>query len=159
MLYIDRYKATDDLINHLQPIVSEMTDEELKSKYAGFLSVNIVTVYELAIKDIFICFAERKNSVLGIFVTKYFNQIKGHIKIDEIKNHVKSFGEEYINKFNEKLEEKNIYNNDIQAIYGNLITCRHKFIHENIITMTFNEVVNGYKIGKDIIDILNETMQ
>jgi hypothetical protein len=164
MSYVDRFKTTDDLLNHLQPIVSIIMDEELKSKYAGFLSANAVTVYELAIKDIFISFAEKKNSVFGMFVTKYFDQINGHIKIDDIRKYVKSFGEKYLNKFNKKLEEKNkvllsIYHNDIKAIYGNLITCRHKFIHANNTTMTFNEVVEGYSLGKEIIHILNETMQ
>jgi len=164
MSYVDRFKATDDLINHLQPIVSEMTDEELKSKYAGFLSASAVTVYELAIKDIFISFAEKKNSVFGIFVTENFNQISGRIYIKDIKDYVKSFGVKYLNKFNKRLEEKNksllgIYHNDISAIYGNLITCRHRFIHANNTTMTFNEVVEGYKLGKEIINILNETMK
>ena len=52
-----------------------------------------------------------------------------------------------------------IYNNDIKAVYGNLIICRHKYIHTNITTMTINEVLEGYEIGKEIIKILYETMQ
>ena len=164
MTYIDRFKATDDLINHLQSIVSGMTDEELKSKYAGFLSASAVTVYELAIKDIFINFSEKMNPVLGIFVTEYFNHINGRIQIEKIQEYVKSFGEKYLNNFNKKLEEKKqlylrIYHNDIRENYKNLITCRHNFIHENNTTMTFNEIVEGYKLGKEIIHILNETMQ
>jgi hypothetical protein len=54
MSYIDRFQSTDDLINHLNTFVPTLTDEQIKSKYAGFLSANAVTAYELAIKDIFI---------------------------------------------------------------------------------------------------------
>jgi hypothetical protein len=163
MSYVDRFKATDDLITHLQTVIPIVTDERLKSEYAGFLSANAVTVYELAIKDIFITFAERKNSAFGIFVEKYFYQINGRIRIDDIKGYVKSFGEKYFNKFNKKLEKKNkallgVCNN-IKAIYSNLIICRHNYIHANNPTMTFNEVVEGYQLGKEIINVLNETMQ
>jgi len=164
MSYVDRFKTTDELINHLQPIISIITNEELKSKYAGFLSASAVTVYELAIKDIFINFAEKKNKAFGIFITEYFHRISGHIKIIDIEKYAKSFGEKYINRFNKKLKIKNkyifsIYHNDIKAIYGNLINCRNEFIHENNTTMTFDEVVEGYKLGKEIIHILSETMQ
>jgi hypothetical protein len=164
MSFVDRFEATDDLIRHLQTVIPLITDEELKSKYAGFLSASAVTAYELAIKDIFINFAEKKNSVFGIFASEHFSQIHGNIRISDIKGYVKLFGEKYLNKFNKKLEEKNrallsIYHNDIKAIYGNLVTCRHKFIHTNTTTMTFNEVVEAYNLGKEIINILNETMQ
>lgn len=164
MSYIDRFQSTDDLINHLVALVPTLPDEQIKSKYVGFLSASAVTVYELAIKDIFVEFAEKKAPAFGTFVEKYFDQINGRIKINDVKKYIKSFGEKYSKKFENKIERKTkqlrrIYNNDIKAVYGNLITCRHSFIHENRITLTFNEVVEGYKMGKEIICILNETMK
>jgi hypothetical protein len=162
--YVDRFQSTDDLINHLNTFVPILTDEQLKSKYAGFLSANAVTAYELAIKDIFIEFAEKKNKVFGTFIEKYFYEINGRIKIDNIKNYIKKFGEKYYKKFNTELNKRNSiflrkYHNDIRAVYGNLIICRHKFIHTNNQTMTFNEVVQSYQMGKEIIKVLNDTMK
>jgi hypothetical protein len=163
MSYVDRFTATDDLITHLQTVIPTVTDERLKSEYAGFLSANAVTVYELAIKDIFIAFAEKKNASFGTFVGTYFYQINGRIRIDEIRGYVKAFGEKYLNNFNKKLEEKNkalfSTNNYLQTIYTNLITCRHKYIHANNPTMTFNEVVESYQLGKEIINVLKEIMK
>ncbi|MDR2403573.1 MAG: hypothetical protein LBD78_06040 [Spirochaetaceae bacterium] len=164
MSYNDRFQSTDDLINHLIVFVPTLPDEQIKSNYAGFLSASAVTVYELAIKDIFVEFAEKKNPAFGTFVGKYFDQINGHIKINDVRKYIKSFGEKYLKRFETKMEKKNkqlrmICNNDIKAVYGNLITCRHSFIHENRITLTFNEVVEGYKMGKEIICILSETMK
>jgi hypothetical protein len=151
-------------MNHLNTFVPTLSDEQLKSKYAGFLSASAVTVYELAIKDIFIEFAEKKNKTFGIFIEKYFRRINGQILINDIKNYVGKFGEKYLTKFNNKLEERKnqllgTYHNDVQAVYGNLITCRHKFIHTSDHTMTFNEVVQAYQIGKEIINVLNDTMK
>ena len=164
MSYVDRFTATDDLIRHLNTIVPQIDDEELKSKYAGFLSASAVTVYELAIKDIFITFAKKKNSAFGSFVEERFNQINGRIRIKDIKDYVRAFGEKYFIRFNKYLDERNrilftINRNDIKAVYGNIITCRHSYIHENIPTMTFKEVVEGYELGKEIINVLNKTMQ
>jgi hypothetical protein len=99
MSYNDRFQSTDDLINHLTVFVPTLPDEQIKSNYAGFLSASAVTVYELAIKDIFIEFAEKKNPLFGTFVGKYFDQINGHIKIDDVKRYIKSFGEKYLKNF------------------------------------------------------------
>jgi di/tripeptidase len=161
---MERFQSTDDLMNHLNTFVPTLPDEELKSKYAGFLSASAVTVYELAIKDICIEFAEKKNKTFGFFIEKHFSRINGQILIKDIKNYVGKFGEKYLTKFNTKLEKKKnellgTYRNDIQAVYGNLITCRHKFIHTSAHTMTFNEVVQSYQMGKEIINVLNDTMR
>jgi hypothetical protein len=161
---MERFQSTDDLMNHLNTFVPTLPDEQLKSKYAGFLSASAVTVYELAIKDIFIEFAEKKNKTFGFFVENHFSRINGRILIDDIKNYVGKFGGNYLTKFKTKLEKKKnellvTYRNDIQAVYSNLITCRHKFIHTSAHTMTFNEVVQAYQIGKEIINVLNDTMR
>lgn len=165
MAYSDRFVSTDDLVNHLQPVVTALADESLKSKYAGFLAVNAVTVYELAIKDIFKEFANKKNSVFGFFAEKYFAQINGRIVLKDLKGqHIKSFGDKYLEKFEKKLKtrEKAVLTTlrkDVRSCYSNLIICRHKYVHAGTLTLSFNEVVENYGIGKEVIHSLYEAMQ
>ncbi len=165
MAYSDRFTSTDDLVNHLQPVVTELADESLKSKYAGFLAVNAVTVYELAIKDIFKEFAIKKNYVFGLFAEKYFAQINGRIVLKDLKGqHIKSFGDKYLDKFEKKLKRREkmvltTLHKDIRSCYSNLIICRHKYVHAGTPTLSFNEVVENYGIGKEVIHSLHEAMQ
>lgn len=165
MSYLNRFVSTDDLVNHLQPVVTAIPDESLKSKYAGFLAVNAVTVYELVIKDIFKEFSSKKNPVFGVFIEKYFGQINGRIILKDLKSqHIKSFGDKYLEKFEKKLtlREKNIlisFGKDVRSSYSNLIICRHKYVHVGAPTLTFTEVVENYNIGKEVIHSLYEAMQ
>ncbi|WHZ06325.1 MAG: hypothetical protein OJF59_002833 [Cytophagales bacterium] len=165
MAYVNRFVPTDDLVSHLQPVVTGILDESLKSKYAGFLAVNAVTVYELAIKDIFKEFSNKKNSVFGFFIEKYFAQINGRIVLKDLKGqHIKSFGDKYLDKFEKKLKarEKVILRTlrkDVRSCYSNLIICRHKYVHAGTPTLSFNEVVENYDIGKEVIHSLHEAMQ
>ena len=65
MCYSSHFQHADDVVAHLKGFVPLLADPLLKAKYAGFVSVAAVTVYEMAIKEIFICFARRKHKVLG----------------------------------------------------------------------------------------------
>ena len=165
MAYLNRFVSTDDLVMHLQPFVTLIPDEGLKSKYAGFLAVNAVTVYELAIKDIFKEFSNKKNPVFGFFIEKYFYQINGRIVLKDLKNqHIKSFGDKYLEKFEKKLSirEKIILTTlgkDVRSSYSNLIICRHKYVHAGAPTLTFTEVIDNYNVGKEVIHSLYEAMQ
>jgi hypothetical protein len=165
MAYQNRFVSTDDLVTHLVSIVSILQDEPLKSKYAGFLSVNAVTVYELAIKDIFKDFSTNKNSVFGFFIEKYFKQINGRIILKDLKDqHIKSFGNKYLEKFEKKLTVRetiilNTLGKDVRSSYSNLILCRHKYVHGGLATLTFPEVVDNYMVGKEVIHSLYEAMQ
>ncbi len=165
MSYQNRFVATDNLIAHLNPLVNAITDTAIKSNYAGFLAVNAVTVYELAIKDIFFDFAQKKNIVFGSFIEKHFSNINGRIKIDDLKGqHIKPFGIKYLDKFEAKLKirEKKIFDesrNNVRSNYSNLIICRHKYVHGGSPTLTFQEVLDSYQIGKDVIHSLYEAMQ
>lgn len=165
MSYQNRFIETDNLIAHLNPFVSTITDTAIKANYAGFLSVSAVTVYELAIKDIFIEFAKKKNPVFGVFIEKHFAGLNGRIKLKDLKGqHITPFGEKYLNKFEVKLKarEKTIFDTlrkNVRSDYSNLIICRHKYVHGGSPTLTFEEVLESYKIGKDVIHSLNETMR
>lgn len=165
MPYTDRFIATDNLITHLRPLVGAITDTSIKANYAGFLSVSAVTVYELAIKDVFNNFAAKKNKVFGMFVEKYFFRINGKIKIEHLKDsHIKLFGEKYFNNFDTSLENKEraVLATSIISIkysYNNLITCRHDYVHKGSPILTINEVMDSYNYGKKVIHCLNEAMK
>lgn len=165
MAYQDRFIATDNLIAHLSPIVTGITDTAIKSNYAGFLSVSAVTVYELAIKDIFTEFATKNNIVFGNFIEKHFASINGRIKLDDLKGqHIKPFGTKYLDKFEKKLvqRERVVFTTtrkNLRSDYSNLIICRHKYVHAGNPTLTFQEVLDNYQTGKEIIHSLYEAMQ
>jgi len=165
MPYTDRFRATDSLITHLKTVIVTITDEEIKANYAGFLSVSAITVYELAIKDIFSEFALKKNKVFGTVIERYFKRLQGRIGLDDLKgNHIKLFGDKYLRKFNNKLtiKENRIFATSrisISAEYGNLINCRHKYVHTGSPTLTINEVMEDFQSGKEIIHCLNEAMK
>lgn len=144
----------------------DIQDPLVRIKYVGFVSVAAVTVYELALKEIFIGFARKKHKVLGSFTENYFNRMNGRIKINVIKSdYIKKFGSKYNDRFNRKLKERaKSYlvetHRDIENSYGNLITWRNDFAHEGKLNSntTYGEVVQAYKDGKEIIHCLAETM-
>jgi len=146
-------------------VISTITDAEVLASYAGFLSVSAVTVYELAIKDVFNEFALKKHKVFGTFVENHFKRINGKIKIDDLKNeHIKPFGSAYLQKFQVLLQKKedSIFKShhiSIKTSYQNLIQCRHNFVHKGFPTLTINEVIDNYKNCKDVIHCLNDAMK
>ena len=105
MPYKDRFQLADDYVAHLDAALFGIADPFIKSRYIGFLAVSAVTVYELAIKDIFFEFADRKHKVLGNFTREYFDRLNGQIGKDRIEsNYLKKFGEKYAKRFKQKLE-------------------------------------------------------
>ena len=84
MAYQDRFVLADQYVNHLEQTVAEVQDAFIESRYVGFVAVSAVTVYEQAIKDIFIAFSSRKHSVFGEFAASYFVRINGRISSREI---------------------------------------------------------------------------
>jgi len=167
MSYSDNFKLADDIIDHLNTIVPSLDDDFLKSRYAGFVAVAAVTVYELAIKEIFNSFSFKKHKVLGCFVNTYFDRINGRIKTNVLKkDYLPRFGEKYVARFKRNLQkkEKEILRNEgvsILSAYNNIIQWRHQFAHEGAIptTATFEEVVKAYHYGKEVIHCLNKTMR
>jgi hypothetical protein len=165
MAYQDRFAATDNLIAHLSPIVSTLSDPAIVSNYAGFLSVSAVTVYELAIKDIFTEFATKKNIAFGNFIESHFANINGRIRLEHLKGqHIKSFGEKYLDKFEKKLKTREQFvfttsRKNVRSDYSNLVLCRHEYVHAGNPTLSFQEVLDYYQTGKEIIHSLHEAMQ
>jgi hypothetical protein len=167
MSYLDHFQLADDYITHLDTVMDSITDPFIKSRYTGFLAVTAVTVYELAIKNIFIDFAEKKHKVLKNFTTTFFHRINGRIKAPIVKDeYVSKYGEKYVKKFSAKLKEKEreilrAEGASVLTSYGNIIKWRNQFAHEGIIpnTPTYEEVKKSYKVGKYVIHCLNEAMK
>ena len=142
MSYQNHFKHADELVAHLNGVVPNIADPLLQVKYTGFVSVAAVTVYELAIKQIFIDFATKKHKVLGHFTESYFERINGRIKLPVVKDdYIYRFGERYTNRFKKNIE---VFSNnylashkrDIRSSYANLITWRNDFAHEGKLNAT-----------------------
>lgn len=165
MSYINKFVYTDKIVEHLKTVVGAIRDPEILISYSGFLSVSAITVYELAIKDIFFDFAHNQNKVFGIFVENHFERINGKIKIDHIVgDHTIKFGQKYRDRFKNLLNQREevllkVKHISMKSEYDNLIQCRHHFVHKGVPTLTINEVINAYEIGKEVIHCLNESLK
>jgi hypothetical protein len=166
MPYADKFVPTDNLIDQLNPIIAGVVDPTVRISYAGFLSVSAVTVYELAIKNVFIDFAIKKNSIFGLVIENHFSKLNGRIKFSELRGtHIKQFGEKYLKRFDKDFKRKEdislaaVVPISLMSQYNNLILCRHQFVHNGAPTLTINEVIDCYNQGKEIIHSLNFAMQ
>jgi hypothetical protein len=166
MAYTSNFTIADEMINHLSLVVGGTTDPFMSSRYVGFVAVSAVTVYELALKEIFIEFAEKKHVVFGTYTKNHFDKINGRIRNNQIKDdYIKKFGEKYLRRYNKKVKEIDNQILRTQRIslvssYENLITWRNEFAHEGHIpsNVTFNDVVNSYHLGKELIRCVSEVM-
>lgn len=167
MPYTDHFKLADDFITHLDTSIGGIADPFIRSRYVGFVAIAAATVYELALKDIFLNFATKKNKVLANFVQGYFERINGQIGTKRILEiYLPLFGEKYAGRFLKNLEvvELNslkIDNVSVKSSYSNLLTWRHSFAHEGIIptNATYAEVKKSYQYGCSLLHCLDKTMR
>lgn len=165
MPYSDHFQHADDVVTHLNGIVPQV-DSLLAAKYTGFVSIAGVTVYELAIKEIFTEFARKKHKVFGHFVDKHFSRISGRIRLQVIRDeYISRFGNKYKDRFRRRIKKRSrdyllAHRRDIESAYGNLITWRNEFAHEGQMntTVTYGEAVQAYEDGKNIVHCLAECM-
>jgi hypothetical protein len=158
---------TDDLIAHLDPVVTSLSDPFLVSRYTGFVAVAAVTVYELAVKEILCSFGESKHIVLGNFTRQYFDRINGRIKYKNLhEDYVSCFGEKYVNRFKKNVEKREreillLKRKSIKTSYHNIITWRNSFAHEGQLPThaTYSEAVDAYEFGKEMIQCLADSMR
>lgn len=167
MAYRDHFVHADDVVDCLRVYVPTLDDPLKRIKFVGFVAVASVTVYEQAVKSIFIEFGEAKHKVFGQYVRAHFDRINGRISYKSIKDeYVRQFGEKYYKRFKNKIKERSgsylkTYKRDIVNSYGNIITWRNDFAHEGKINSmaTFNETIEAYEDGKEVIRCLAETMR
>lgn len=166
MAYVDHFRHADDVIAHLNGVVPSLADPLLKVKYTGFVTVAAVTVYELAIKEIFCEFGRRKHKVLGKFTESHFDRINGRVTLDNIrKDYCARFGDVYVERFKKRLDATAkahllAHRRDLKNSYSNLIVWRNAFAHEGNVpaTATYAEAVQAYEDGKAVIHALATTM-
>jgi hypothetical protein len=166
MTYQNHFKLADDFVSHVNIVVQGISDPFISSRYIGFISVSAVTVYELAIKEIFCTFADQEHKLLGNFVQSHFKRINGRIRLNEIKaDYVPRFGKDYVDKFNLKIDNAELAilknsNRSIKSSYDNIITWRNQFAHDGQVpaTVTYQEVIDSYFAGKEIIHCLSKAM-
>jgi hypothetical protein len=167
MAYQDHFKIADEFIAHLDTALAPVADPFIRSRYVGLLAVSAVTVFELAVKEIFCTFGAKKHKVLGNFVNKYFERLNGQIGRDRIeKKYLAYFGDKYAKRFVALVEKAELayLKSDqvsIKASYSNLLTWRNGFAHEGIIPAhaTYEEVKKAYVFGRRLIDCLAESMK
>jgi len=167
MAYTSHFHLADDMILHLNTVIGGISDPFIESRYIGFVAISAVSVYELAIKDIFYEFGQKKHKVLGCFTRSYFDRINGRIKIQSIRDdYIKKFGDKYVIRFKKKIdnaEKISLRTRRISILsnYSNIIEWRNQFAHEGIVpaTVTYAEITQAYEVGKEIIQCLSSTMQ
>jgi len=155
------------MISHLDTVIGGISDAFISSRYVGFVAIAAVTVYELAIKEIFCDFGTQKHKVLGTFTQAYFDRINGRIKIKIVRNdYISRFGKKYVTRFNKKLEDTErqflkIQRVSVKSSYNNIIEWRNQFAHEGVVpsVATYIEVTKAYEYGKEVIKCLAETMR
>lgn len=166
MSYSDRFALVEDYLAHVDPMMASIADPFVQARYIGFIAISAVTAYELAIKDIFYGFADKKHAVLGDVTRARFFRLNGKIKLDDLKKeHVKMFGDRYLERFKRNLEKaENEYirghSKSPKTAYNNVITWRHQFVHEGTIPSTTNyaEIKDQYAAGKEVIHCLFKSM-
>jgi hypothetical protein len=166
MPYTDHFKLADDLIAHLDTFVPSIADPFIVSRYVGLAAVVGVTSYELAVREIYCEFAQRKHVVLGHFVRSYFERLNGRVAYRNLKDdYTPRFGLKYkarVNKRMQELEQRTLrtLRKSPLTSYGNLITWRHLFVHEGKLpnNATYSEATDSYELGKLVIHCLATCM-
>jgi hypothetical protein len=160
------FTNTDSVVAHLNQVVPTIADPVIQIKYAGFVAVSSVAVYEMAIKEILIDFAHSQHKLLGNFTEASLERLNGNIRIKTIRERVGKFDATYEQSFAKKIEEENevflkTHKRSFISAYGNLIQWRNSFAHEGNITsnITYNDVIQAYEDGKQIIYCLREVMK
>ena len=167
MSYADHFRLADDFIVHLDASIGGIADQFIRSRYVGFVAISAATVYELAVKEIFLSFAAKKHKVLGNFAQGYFDRISGQIGMKRIVEiYLPLFGEKYADRFIKNLDVVELSslksdNVSVKSSYSNLLTWRHSFAHEGMISgnATYDEVKKSYQYGCRLIHCLDKSMR
>lgn len=166
MPYVDHFNSTDGLIAHLDTVVPVIADPVLRAQYVGFLSVAVVTVFELCVKDLLIEFARKKNRHFGVYCANVFDKLNGRVTLKDLREmHIKKFGDKYVTRFESKINDLEFSalrdrGVSLKSSYGNVIIWRHKFAHEGVVpaNASYAETTRGYEAGKEIVRCLADSM-
>jgi hypothetical protein len=132
----------------------------------GFLTVSVVTVFELSIKDIFLEFSSKKHGSFGTYCGNVMDRMNGRISLKDLREiHVRKFGDKYIQRFLKKLdlqERDSLISSgfSVKSSYGNVVVWRNSFAHEGVLPVnaSYVETRKGYEAGKLVLHCLAESM-
>jgi hypothetical protein len=165
-MYEDRFLAADQYVQHLDAFVPTIQDPLLISRYAGFLAVTAVTVFELAFKDIVYEFADKKHAVFGVHIRATYERLNGRISISSIRcDHIAKFGSKYKDRFDQflkELDEESLKagNGSVKSSYENLITWRNRFVHGgNMPDATYEESKRSYFLAKNVLACVERSLK
>lgn len=159
----EKYFVDADLyVKHLSENPSVTADAFIASRHVGFVAVSAVTVYEIALKQIFMEFGSRKHVVLGNFTKARFDRINGRIAYKVIwDEYLRMFGDKYVNRFKSRMKKADAESlvhrgKSIISCYGNIVIWRNSFAHEGRIpnNVTLSEVIDSYQEGKNVLRCL-----
>ena len=167
MSYQDRFALADDFLNHVDGLMEGIDDPFIRFRYLGFIAVSAVTAYELAIKDVIYRFSEEKHRALGELARAKFSRLNGRISLRDLRpGQIECFGKKYCVRFDRLLDAaeddaKLAHEPSIRSSYGNLISWRHKFVHEGEapVNATYGELRGAYQQGKKVIVCMNSAMK
>lgn len=166
MSHTARFVVSDQYVQHVDSVIGTIQDPLIRSRYAGFLAVTAVTVFELAFKDIVFDFAEKKHIVFGNHLRASYDKLNGRISLSDIRNnHIARFGEKYKTRFDKRLAKKEKQSltsggGSIKSSYGNLVTWRNGFVHGGELpsTATFEEARRNYFLSKELFACLEDCL-
>jgi hypothetical protein len=92
--------------------------------------------------------------------------LNGRISLRDLKeSHVKKFGEKYLNRFEVKLNFRELTDLttrgiSVKSCYGSLIVWRNSFAHEGVLpaNASYFEIKRGFDAGKIVLECLAETL-
>lgn len=157
MLYSDKFRPTDELIQEIDALKESLQQDTL-SKFTGALSVSAITSFELTIKEIFITYATHKHQVFGNYIQNYLSRLNGRIQINDLKKELKKYNPSLATNFENEIRNMEQHDSGLRSAYQNLIQNRHTYVHENRINLTYEECKADYELGKKIINALSIIM-
>jgi hypothetical protein len=159
---VDSHFGLADLyIRHLRANPAVAQDPFIASRHVGFVA-SAVTVYELAMKDVFITFGRKKHKVLGFFAEARFERINGRVAYKSLcEEYLTLFGDRYLVRFKRRMTQVDkaairARRGSVINSYNNVISWRNEFAHGGHVSayVTLEEVIQGYEDGKDVIRCL-----
>lgn len=159
IIYLERMKLKiiDNTISSCQEhiIKSGISGTEIESFLTRYLLVMICASFEDKIKEMII---NRVNKVNDLNILNYFNStyknMNGRIRIEQLKETLKKFGDDYKDSFNKKTNSDSIK----AQFYDNIINNRHDTAHGSGSNISFNELILYYESGHEILDFFNDSI-
>ena len=157
------FSGVDKLIRELDANISSAAPSDfLQSRLAGLVSVQAVAAYELIITNTLVEYCSSRDSLFGKYIEKIYARKKGRITTKDLKeNHLSLLGADFVTSFQQLIEQMkhdamNAQKPDPVSNYDSIIACRHKFVHEEQVTLSYDEAKNYFENGKNVVNAFQQ---